>query len=146
MAHLHSLPTPVKLSKLGRGLAAAQVIKETLTIVLLGVPLVREEPIILLSALPGLVLYLLHWQMWRGRVRRRYAAAVWAFTLLDELWGWFLFRELDAPTRGQVRLMHWSYFLGLGLILLALVEVSWRYRRARAKTLRKPAEPAQRPG
>ena len=133
MSHFYPLPTPAKLSPLGRGLAAAQVIKETLTIVLLGVPLVREEPVILLSALPGLVLYLLHWQMWRGRVRRRYAAAVWAFTLLDELWGWELFRELDNPTRGQVHLLHWSYFLGLGLILLALVEIGWRYRQARAR-------------
>ena len=137
MTKLLPLPTPARLSKLGRGLAAAQALKETLTILLLGVPLVREEPVMLLSLLPGLVLYLLHWQMWRGRVRWRYAAVVWAFTLLDELWGWEVFRELAAPTQGQIRLLHWSYFLGLGLIGLALAEIGWRYRRSRAKALGK---------
>jgi len=139
MSSQHPLPTPAKLSKTGRGLAAAQALKETATILFLGVPLVREEPIILLSALPGLVLCLLHWQMWRGRVRWRYAAVVWAFTLLDELWGWVLFQELDNPTRGQVRLLHWSYFVGLGLVALALGEIGWRFWRKRVKRLRKPA-------
>ncbi|MFC7667804.1 hypothetical protein ACFQT0_10705 [Hymenobacter humi] len=51
------------------------------------------------------------------------------------LWGLLLFQELDAPTRGQIRLLHWSYFLGLGIILTALVELGWRWqlRRARAR-------------
>ncbi len=135
-AHLHPLPVAPKLSRLGRGLAGAQVLKETLSIVFLGLPLVKEEPLVLLSALPGVVLYLLHWQLALGRVGRIFAAAVWAFTLVDELWGLFLFKELESPTRGQIRMLHWSYFLGLGLILLALGELGWRWQRHRAKARR----------
>lgn len=133
---LHPLPAVPQLSRLGRALAGAQVLKETLSVLLLGVPLVREEPLVLLSALPGVVLYLLHWQLALGRVGRVVAAAVWAFTLLDEVWGWLLFQGLDEPTRGQVRLLHWSYFLGLGIILLALGELGWRWRQRRAKARR----------
>ncbi|MBD2724239.1 hypothetical protein [Hymenobacter armeniacus] len=135
-SHLHPLPVFPKLSKLGRGLAAVQVLKETLSIVFLGLPLVQEEPLVLLSALPGVVLYLLHWQLALGRVGRVFAAVVWALTLLDELWGLLLFQELDAPTRGQVRMLHWSYFLGLGIILAALAELGWRWQRNRARARR----------
>ena len=135
-AHLHPLPAAPKLSRLGRGLAAAQVLKETLSIVLLGWPLVQEEPLVLLSALPGVVLYLLHWQLALGRVGRKLAAVVWALTLLDELWGLMLFKQLDSPTRGQIRMLHWSYFLGLGIILLALGELGWRWQRNRARVRR----------
>ena len=91
----------------------------------------------LLSAVPGLVLYLLHWFMAFGRPERRLAAAVWAFTLLDEVWGLLLFNELEAPTYKQVRLLHWSYFTGLGIIVVALAEIGWRWRKARRKALRK---------
>lgn len=138
----HSLPKPAKLSKIGRGLAGAQAVKETLTIIFLGLPMVKAQPLILLSALPGVVLYLLHWYMALGRPFRRLAFVVWVFTLLDELWGLLLFKELEEPTRGQIRLLHWSYFLGLGFILLALLEIFWRWRRSRAKVLHRVAQPA----
>jgi len=133
--HLHPLPAVPKLSRLGRGLAAAQVLKETLTIVFLGLPLVKASPLVLLSALPGVALYLLHWQLALGRAGRVFAAAVWVLTLLDELWGLVLFEGFDTPTRGQIRMLHWSYFLGLGLILAALAELAWHWqsRRARAR-------------
>ncbi|MDO7852880.1 hypothetical protein [Hymenobacter convexus] len=134
--HLHPLPSIPKISRLGRGLAAAQVLKETLSIVFLGLPLVQEEPLVLLSALPGLTLYLLHWQLALGRVGRVFAGVVWVLTLLDELWGLLLFKELEAPTRGQVRMLHWSYFLGLGFILLALAELGWRWQRNKARARR----------
>jgi hypothetical protein len=60
---------------------------------------------------------------------------VWGFTLLDELWGLLLFQELDSPTRAQVRMLYWSYFLGLAFIILALGELGWRWqlRRVRAR-------------
>ena len=134
-SHVHPLPFAPKLSRLGRGLAGAQVFKETLSMLFLGLPLVKAAPLVLLSALPGVVLYLLHWQLALGRVGRGFAAVVWGFTLLDELWGLFLFEELDSPTRGQIRMLYWSYFLGLGLILLALGELGWGWqlRRARAR-------------
>lgn len=134
-SHLHPLPAAPKLSRLGRSFAGAQVLKETLSIIFLGLPLIQAQPLILLSALPGVVLYVLHWQLVLGRVGRGFAAAVWGFTLLDELWGLFLFQELDSPTQAQVRLLHWSYFLGLGIILLAVGELGWRWqaRRVRAR-------------
>ena len=135
-SHVHPLPTIPKLSRIGRALAGAQVLKETLSIVFLGLPLVKEAPLVLLSALPGVVLYLLHWHLALGRAGRGFATAVWAFTLLDELWGLLLFQELDSPTRSQVRLLHWSYFLGLAIILLALGELGWRWQRRRAKARR----------
>ena len=135
-AHLYPLPAAPRLSRLGRSFAGAQVLKETLSIVFLGLPLIKEQPLILLSALPGVVLYLLHWHLVLGRVGRAFAAAVWGFTLLDELWGLFLFQELDSPTQAQIRLLHWSYFLGLGIILLALGELAWRWQRNRLRARR----------
>ena len=135
-SHLHPISAAPKLSRLGRSLAGAQVLKETLSIIFLGLPLIKEQPLILLSALPGVVLYLLHWQLVLGRVGRMFAAAVWGFTLLDELWGLFLFQELDSPTRAQVRMLYWSYFLGLGIILLALAELGWRWQNRRGKARR----------
>ena len=134
---LHPLPAVPKLSRLGRALAGAQVLKETLSVVFLGLPLVAEAPLVLLSALPGVVLYLLHWHLALGRAGRFFAVAVWGFTLVDELWGLLLFQELDSPTRAQIRMLHWSYFLGLGIILLALGELGWRWQRRRA-TPRRP--------
>lgn len=135
-SHLHPLHVIPKLSRLGRALAGVQVLKETLSMIFLGLPLIKEEPFVLLLALPGVVLYLLHWQLALGRVGRIFATAVWVLTLLDELWGLFLFKELDAPTRGQIRMLHWSYFLGLSIILLALGELAWRWQSRRVKARR----------
>ena len=142
MSHFHPLPSPAKLSRIGRVLAAAQAVKETLTILFLGLPLVKAVPLVLLAAVPGIVLYLLHWYMAFGKPERRLAATVWVFTLVDEILGLLLFKQLEAPTHGQVRLLHWSYFLGLGLILTALLEIGWRWRKARRKALRKQSKPA----
>ena len=135
-SHLHPLSSIPKLSQLGRLLAGAQVLKETLSIIFLGLPLVKAAPLVLLSALPGVVLYLLHWHLALGRAGRIFAAVIWGFTLVDELWGLFLFQELDSPTRGQIRMLHWSYFLGLGIILLALGELAWRWQRNRSRARR----------
>ena len=135
-SYLHPPSALPGLSQLGRFLAGAQVLKETLSIIFLGLPLVKAAPLVLLSALPGVVLYLLHWHLALGRAGRIFAAVIWGFTLMDELWGLFLFRELDSPTRGQVRMLHWSYFLGLGIILLALGELAWRWQRNRSRARR----------
>ncbi len=70
-----TLPQPKQLSPLGRWLAAAQLAKETLTIVLLGVPLLLDLPLLAVAALPGLVLYLFRWVLVLGRLPRRVAAA-----------------------------------------------------------------------
>ncbi len=134
--HLHPPFSIPKLSRLGRLLAIAQVTKETLSILFLGLPLVKAMPLVLLSAFPGVVLYLLHWHLALGRAGRVLAAGVWLFTLIDELWGVFLFQELDTPTQAQTQMLYWSYFLGLGIILLALTELAWRWQRNRIRARR----------
>ena len=135
-SHLHLSSAIPKVSRLGRFLAGVQILKETLSIIFLGLPLVKAAPLVLLSALPGVVLYLLHWHLALGRAGRLFAAAIWGFTLVDELWGLFLFQELDSPTRAQIRMLHWSYFLGLGIILLALGELVWCWQRYRRRARR----------
>ena len=134
--HPHALPHPPRVSRFGQLLAGLQLVKETLTILVLGLPLVKAVPLALLTALPGVVLYALHWHLVLGRPERRFAAVVWVFTLIDELWGLFLFRQLESPTLGQVRMLNWSYFLGLAIILTALAELGWRWQRRRAKAHR----------
>ena len=138
-----TLPQPKRLSPLGRGLAAAQLTKETLTIVLLGVPLLLAQPMLAVAALPGLVLYLFRWVMVLGQMPRRAAARLWVFTLLDELWGLSLYlHAYDAPTARQLRYLKWSVGLGLFFTLAALAEIAYqRYgeRRSLRRALMRPA-------
>ena len=138
-----TLPQPKRPSPLGRGLAGAQLAKETLTIVLLGVPLLLAQPLLAVAALPGLVLYLFRWVMVLGRIPRRTATGLWLFTLLDELWGLALYlHAYDAPTARQLRYLKWSVGLGLSLTLAALAEIAWlRYgeRRRLRRALLRPA-------
>ena len=132
-SHFHPIPSPKQLSPLGRGLAALQLAKETATIVLLGVPLLYERPLLVLTALPGLVLYLFRGVMVLSNMRRRAAVIIWVFTLLDELWGLALYHQaVDAPTMRQLRYVHWSYRLGLVFSLAALLEIGYRRYRERA--------------
>ncbi|AMJ66853.1 hypothetical protein [Hymenobacter sp. PAMC 26628] len=130
-----SLPTPPKLSRLGRALAAAQAAKETLSFLLLVLPLALEAPLVLVSALPGLGLYLLHLYLAGGRASRVLAVAAWVLTLADELWAVLLYHDLGAPL--PARRLHLSHCLGIGLSLLALAELAWRWPRRR-----RPAAPA----
>jgi toxin CptA len=138
-----TLPQPKRLSPLGRGLAAAQLAKETLTIVLLGVPLLLEQPLLAPAAIPGLVLYLFRWVLVLGRLPRRAAARIWVFTLLDELWGLGLYlHAYDAPTARQLRYLKWSFGLGLLFTLAALAEIAYqRYgeQRSLRRALLRPA-------
>ena len=133
-SHVHPIPSPKLLSPLGRGLATLQLAKETLTIILLGVPLLLGKPLLVLAALPGLVLYLFRWVLVLGRIRRRAAAIVWLFTIVDELWGLVLYLRATggAPTVRQLRYLDWSYRLGLGLAVAALLEIGYRRYRDRA--------------
>ena len=128
-----TLPQPKRLSPLGRGLAAAQLAKETLTIVLLGVPLLLARPLLAPAVLPGLVLYLFRWVLVLGRLPRRAGARLWGFTLVDELWGLSLYlHAYDAPTARQLRYLKWSVGLGLAFTLAALAEIAYqRYRERR---------------
>jgi toxin CptA len=132
--HAHPIPLPKMLSPLGRGLAALQLAKETATIVLLGLPLVLDRPLLVLATLPGLVLYLFRWVMVLGSFRRRAAVGIWLFTIIDELWGLVLYLRATggAPTLRQLRYLDWSYRLGLLFSLAALAEIAYRRYRDRA--------------
>jgi toxin CptA len=129
----HSLPKPKRLSVLGRWLAAAQLLKETLTIILLGVPLLLAQPLLAPAAIPGLVLYLFRWVLVLGHLPRRPATRIWIFTLLDELWGLSLYlHAYDDPTAQQLRYLKWSIGLGLVFTLSALAEIGFqRYQERR---------------
>ena len=142
---LHSVPRPRPLvrhqpkylSRLGQLLAGLQLAKETLTIVLLGVPLLLAQPVLAPAALPGVVLYLFRWVLVLGRVRRRVAVTLWVFTLLDELWGLALFHyAYDEPTARQLHYLKWSVGVGLTLTLLALAEIGYQ-RLREGRTLRR---------
>ncbi len=124
---------PKLLSQFGQVLAGLQLAKETLTIVLLGVPLLLAQPVLAPAALPGVVLYLFRWAMVLGRVRRRAAAGIWLFTLIDELWGLSLYlHAYDEPTARQLSYLKWSVGLGLAFTLAALGEIFYqRYRERR---------------
>lgn len=125
--HSALLPAAKQLSKTGRALAALQVVKEILTIILLGVPLLWAQPVLVPAALPGLVLFLYHVGMVRGQVPRRVAATVWVLTLLDEAGGLALYLNVvDAPTTQQLRYLQWSCGLGLAFTLAALLEIWWQ--------------------
>lgn len=135
-----SLPAPPKLSRLGRALAAAQAVKETLSFLLLVLPLALEAPLVLVSALPGLGLYLLHLYLAGGRASRVLALAAWVLTLADELWAVLLYHDLGAPL--PARRLHLSHCLGIAFSLLALAELAWRWPRRRRPAA--PAGPGQR--
>ncbi|QKG55655.1 hypothetical protein GKZ68_02785 [Hymenobacter sp. BRD128] len=127
-----SLPRPKQLSAFGRGLAAAQLLKETLTIILLGLPLLLAQPLLAPAAIPGLVLYLFRWVIVLGRLPRRAAMRIWILTLLDELWGLSLYlHAYDAPTARQLHYLEWSVGLGLIFTLAALAEITFRRYRER---------------
>ncbi len=123
------LPAPPKASRLGQALAAAQAAKETQSFLLLVVPLSLEVPLVLISALPGLVLYALHLYLARGRATRVLALVTWLLTLADELWAVFLYNGLGAPLPAWR--LHLSHCLGLVISLLALAELArrWWWRR-----------------
>ncbi|MGI4884367.1 MAG: hypothetical protein ACRYFR_05345 [Janthinobacterium lividum] len=124
-----SLPAPPKISRLGRALAAAQAAKETLSFLLLVLPLVPEAPLVLVSALPGLGLYLLHLYLAGGRASRMLAVAAWVLTLADELWAVLLYHDLGAPL--PARRLHLSHCLGIAISVLALAELARRGLRRR---------------
>jgi len=128
---------PKLLSRLGQVLAGLQLAKETLTIVLLGVPLLLAQPVLAPAVLPGVVLYLFRWVMVLGRLRRRAAAGIWLFTLLDEVWGLGLYLQAyDAPTSRQLRYLKWNVGLGLTFTLAALAEIYYQRYRERQQLRR----------
>ena len=128
------LLTPVTTSPLGRGLALAQVLKETLSALLLVLPTLLLRPWLVVAALPAVVLYGLHWALALSQLRRRAAALVWGVTLVEEVSTWLL-REVMATSVGRVHAGRVVFMTGLVISLLALVELAWRARR------RPPAAP-----
>lgn len=123
------LPGPAPVSRLGRGLAAAQALKETASALVLVLPVLLARPSwFAVAALPGLVLYGLHGALALGRLRRSAAGLLWGVTLVDELGSW-LFRELTATTATRHYLVRLSFAIGLVISVSALLELAWRWRR-----------------
>ena len=133
-----SQPIPASTSWLRRGLAGAQVLKETWSAVVLMLPGLLARPWLVTAALPGLVLYALHGALALGRLPRRTAALIWGITLVDEVGSW-LFREVTAGSAARLQLVRLSFFGGLLLSVLALAELAWhRHRRRGAAHLQLP--------
>ena len=131
-AHSSLLPEMKHLSRTGRVLAGLQLLKETLTIVLLGLPLLVHEPVLVPAVLPGLVLYLYRWGMALGQLSRQAARVVWVLTLLDEVWGLVMYTSVvNEPTARQLHYLQWSFGLGLVFTLAALGEIYLGRRRER---------------
>lgn len=126
-----TLTAPVPSSRLRRGLAAAQVLKETASALLLVLPVLLGRPWFVAAALPGLVLYGLHGALALGRLRRSAAGLVWGVTLIDELGSW-LIRELTTTSPARHYLVQLSFIIGLIISLSALLELAWRWRLAAA--------------
>lgn len=130
MAHsVPLLPAPAASSVLGRALAGAQVVKESLSALLL-VPVLLARPVFLLTSLPSLVLFLLHGALAMGWLRRRVASVVWVLTLIEELWSWLL-REMAASSATRLYVTRISFGFGLLFSVSALLELAWRWRRRR---------------
>ena len=132
------MPAPARALWLRRALAGAQVLKETLSAVVLVLPGLLARPWLAAAAAPGLVLYVLHGALALGRLPRRTAALIWGVTLVDEVGSW-LFREIVADNAARQQLVRLSFFVGLLLSVLALTELAWHWRRRHTATQRQLA-------
>ena len=140
------LPPPAKTSRWGRGLAGAQVVKETLSAVVLVLPVLLARPWVLTTLLPAVVLYGLHVALVLSGLRRRVAGLVWGFTLIEEGGTWLL-REVAATSASSLYYTRVSFGLGLLISVVALMELAWRWQRRRAamqRNVRHQARAARR--
>ncbi|GGE95565.1 hypothetical protein [Hymenobacter cavernae] len=113
---------PLETTSLGRKLAVAQQIKDTLTI--LGMNILLIFGIMFGVAIPGLVLYFLRWRLTRGKSSRTGALLLWGIGVLHEVLCAFLFAsaDLQSELHDWATYLAWGYILGVIINLFGLAE------------------------
>ncbi|RYU79729.1 hypothetical protein [Hymenobacter persicinus] len=105
-----------EITALGRWLAGAQQLKDTITI--LGMNFLLLFGLLVFGLpIPGLVLYFLRWRLVRGKGSRAYATRLWACSLVHEV----LCAALFASTELRAELHELADYLCLGYALGALL-------------------------
>ncbi|MCB2407396.1 hypothetical protein [Hymenobacter lucidus] len=113
-----------EISPLGRWLAGAQQLKDTLTI--LGMNIVLLFGFLFFGLpLPGLVLYGLRWRLARGTASRVNAIWLWALGLLHEVVCAALFASADVRSElhEMAEYLTYGYALGAFISLVGLIEI-----------------------
>lgn len=114
-----TLPAPLPISRLGRWLAVAQQIKDTLTIV--GLNLLLLFALLFYGLpIPGLVLYCLRWRLARGVGSYQRAVILWGLSAVHE----FLCMLLFQSTEMKAELHEWSEWLSFGYTLGLLLSLT----------------------
>jgi hypothetical protein len=112
---MESNPSPAaaaEISSLGRWLAGAQQLKDTITIVGMNFMLLFGLLFFGLP-IPGLILYWLRWRLVRGQGGRNYALRLWGFSFLHEI----LCAALFASTDMHAELHEVAEYLTVGYLL-----------------------------
>ncbi|MBX0290884.1 hypothetical protein K3G63_10565 [Hymenobacter sp. HSC-4F20] len=122
----NAAPAPAGTS-LGRWLAGAQQLKDTLTIVGLNFMLLFGLLIFGLP-IPGLILYALRWRLVRGKATRPQALRIWSLSLGHELLCALLFfsQEIQQELGSYASWIGSGYLLGAAISAVSLAEAeSW---------------------
>ena len=130
------ITAPLVVTRLGRGVAIAQQLKDTL--IILGMNFMLLFGILFYGiAVPGLVLYALRWRLVRGKSSPRRALAVWSFTFVHEVLCVLLFQSADMQSElmnGAAQLLSFGYLLGVGFSLVGLAEAVSSLQKTRDST------------
>jgi hypothetical protein len=102
---------------LGRQLATAQQVKDTVTI--LGMNVLLVFGILFGIGVPGLILYFLRWKLTRGEGTQTRAIVLWVLTTIHEVLCVALFFSADM----QTELHEWATYLGWGYALGFLISL-----------------------
>jgi branched-subunit amino acid ABC-type transport system permease component len=112
-------PAPLEISRLGRWLAGAQQLKDTLTIIGMNLLLVFALFFYGLP-IPGLILYFLRWRIANGRSSYQRAVVLWGLSAVHELLCMLLFQSTEM----QAEMHEWSEWLSFGYTLGLLLSVA----------------------
>jgi hypothetical protein len=118
-------------SRLGRWLAGAQQLKDTLTIIGLNFLLLFALLFFGLP-IPGLILYFLRWRLARGLGSYNRAIVLWALSALHELLCVLLFQSVEMKTElhAAADWLSFGYTFGLVISLAALAEAAYSKHKA----------------
>ena len=107
---------PLQISRLGRWLAGAQQLKDTLTI--LGMNIMLLFALLFFGLpIPGLILYFLRWRLARGVGSYSRALVLWGLSAVHELLCILLFQSAEIQTELH-EVAYWlSFGYTIGLLL-----------------------------